>query len=126
MVLALFILVVFQDLEEFNRPHLPPLPDTKYEDGEMEVGKANEEPAPSSGKSKIHIAWEILHRIFGAELMAGSFWNIDAGIILYDRQKPESDALSLDRKIFWSWIGIWGAVVVSGMVWTEYIKNSGK
>ena len=113
-------------MAEFNRPHLPPLPDTKHEDGDMKGGKANEEPAPSSGKSNICIAWEILSRLFGAALMDCSFWNIDDGIILYDRQYPESDTLSLDRKIFWSWIGIWGAVVVSGMVWTEYIKNSGK
>ena len=117
MVLAIFILVVFQVLAEFNRPHLPPLPDTKREDEDMEGGTANEEPAPSPGKSKIHIAWEILHRLFGAALMACPFWKINAGLILYDRQYPESDVLSLDRKIFWSCIGIWGAVVVSDLVW---------
>ena len=35
MVVAILILVVFQVLEEFNRPHLsplPPLPDPKRED----------------------------------------------------------------------------------------------
>ena len=56
MVLAILILVVFQVLAEFNRPHLPPLPDTKHKDEEMEVGTANEESAPSPGKSKIRIA----------------------------------------------------------------------
>ena len=32
MVLAIFILVVFQDLVEFNRPHLTPPPDPKRQD----------------------------------------------------------------------------------------------
>ena len=32
MVLAIFIIVVFQVLVEFNSPHLPPLPYTKHED----------------------------------------------------------------------------------------------
>ena len=51
--------------------------------------------------------------------MACSFWSIDVGMILHDRLYPESDTLSLDRKIFWYWIGIWVAVVVSVMVWTK-------
>ena len=59
MVLAIFIIVVFQVLAEFNRPHLPPLPDPKREDEDMEGGKSNEGPSPSPGKSNIHIAWEI-------------------------------------------------------------------
>ena len=33
--------------------------------------------------------------------MACSFWHTDAGLILYDMQYTESDALSLDMKIFW-------------------------
>ena len=85
MVLAIFILVVFQVLAEFNRPHLPPLPDTKREDDEMGGGTANKEPAPYPVKSKIRIPWEILHRFFVAALLACSFCNIDAGLILYDR-----------------------------------------
>ena len=108
MGLAILILVIFQVLSEFNRPHLPPPPDPKSEDQEMEGGTANEEPAPPLGKSKIHIAWEILHRIFCASIMACSFWEIDYEVILYDKQYPEYDALSLGSKIFWSWIGIWG------------------
>ena len=80
-------------MEEFNGSRLPPLPDTKREDKYMEGGTANEEPAPLPVKSKICIAWEILHRIFGEALMACSFWKIGAGLILYDRQYPESDAL---------------------------------
>ena len=72
--------------------------------------------APSTEKFKIRIAWEITHKMFCTELMAYSFWKIGAGMILYARQYPESNAISLDRKILWSWIGIWGAVVVSGLV----------
>ena len=33
--------------------------------------------------------------------MACSFWHTDAGLILYAMQYTESDALSLDMKIFW-------------------------
>jgi len=125
MGLAIFILVIFQVLAAYNRPHLPPAPEPKREDDEMEGGTANEEPVPSPGKSKIRISWEILHRLFGAALMACSFWQIDAGLILYDTKYPESDALVLGRKIFWSWIGIWGAVVMSGLVWKKINKKSG-
>ena len=70
MGLAIFTLVVFQVLVTFNRPYLPPTPDPKRKDEETERGKLNEEPDPSTRKSKIHIAWEILHRIFGAVIMA--------------------------------------------------------
>ena len=52
--------------------------------------------------------------------MACSLWHIGAGMILYNRQYTESDKLSLEGKIFWSWIGIWGAVVVSVMIWKKY------
>ena len=55
MVLDIFILMVFQVLAEFNRPHLPPIPDTNSEDEEMEGGTANEEPALFPVNSKIHI-----------------------------------------------------------------------
>ena len=79
-----------------------------------------------TGNTNIHIALEILHSLFGAELMDFSFWNIDNGMILYARQHPESYALSLVRKILWSCIGIWVAVVMSGLVWTQIINNSGK
>ena len=51
--------------------------------------------------------------------MACSVWNNEAGLILYGRQYPESDALPFDRKILWSWIGIWVSVVVPGLVWTK-------
>ena len=122
----MLILVVFQVLAAFKRPHLSPHPDSKCEDENMELGTANEEPAPLPGKSKICIAWEILHRIFGTALMACSLWQIDYELIIYDRRYPESDSLSLGRKIFWYLIGIWGAVVVSGLVWTKVIKKSGK
>ena len=50
------------------------------------------------GKYNICIAWEILHILFGTALTACSFWKIDAGMILYDREHPEYDTLSLDRK----------------------------
>ena len=58
--------------------------------------------------------------------MAYSFCQIYARLILYDRQYLESDALSLERKIFWSWIGLGGVVVVSGLVWTKNYKKSEK
>ena len=118
--------MVFQILAKFNRTHLPSLLDPKCEDEDMEGRTANEEPAPYPGKSKIHISWEIFHKLFGAEILACSFWQIDAGLILYDSKYPESDALSLDRKIFWYLIGTWGAVVASGLVWTKNIKKNGK
>ena len=98
MVLAISIILVFQVLAEFNRPHLPP-PDTKREDEEVEGGTSNDKPTPLLGNYNIHIAWEVLHRLLGAELMACYFCQIDAGLILYDRQYLEYDALSLDRKI---------------------------
>ena len=126
MFLAIFILVVLQVLVEFNRPHLPPPPDPKREDEDMEGGTANKDPSPSPEKSKICIAWEILHIIFFAALMACYFWQIDAGQILYDRQYPESGALPLGRYILWSWIWIRGAVLVSGLVWKKIIKKSGR
>ena len=56
-VLALFIIVVLQVLEEFNRPHLPPPLHPNREEKYMEEGTSNEDPAPSQGKSKINIAW---------------------------------------------------------------------
>ena len=49
MVLAIFILVVFHVLDEFNRPYLPSLPDTNYEDEDTEGRIPKEEPAPSPG-----------------------------------------------------------------------------
>ena len=58
--------------------------------------------------------------------MAYYFWHIDAEINLFDRQYPESDALSLGRKIFLSWIGIWGALFMSGLVRKKIIKKRGK
>ena len=70
MGLAILIVLIVQILAAFNMPHLPPPPYTKYKDEDMEGGTANEEPAPLPGKSKICIAWEILHRIFVAALMA--------------------------------------------------------
>ena len=108
MVIAIFILVVFQVLATFNRPYLPPPPDPKRKDEEMEERTANKETFPSPEKSKIYISWEIFHRIFGAAFKDFSFWKIDAGLILYGRQYSESDALSLGRKIFCSWVGVWG------------------
>ena len=126
MILAILIIVVFQVLVEFNRPHLPPLPDTNTEDEDMEGGTSNEDPEPSPGKSKICIAWEIRNRILGAEIMVCCFCQIDAGLILYENQYPESDVLSLGRNIFWSWIGIWGAVVLSFLAWTRNINKNGK
>ena len=69
MVLTIFILVVLQVWGGFNRPHLPHLPDPKGEDNYMEGGTDNDEPAPSPGKSNICIAWEIIHRLFGAALV---------------------------------------------------------
>ena len=86
MVLAIFILVVFQILAEFNRPHLPTLSHTKREDEDMEGGTANEYPVPPPGKFNICIAWEILNMILGAELMACSLYKIDAGMIFFYRQ----------------------------------------
>ena len=86
----------------------------------MEGGTANKDTAPFLGKTKIRIASEIPHRVFGTALMACYLWHIYAGLIFYDMQYPESDALSLGRKIFWSWIGIWGVAVVSGLVWKNY------
>ena len=93
MVLAIFFLVVFQVLEKFKRPHFPPLPDTKRKYEDIKVVTENEYTAPSPGKYKIHIAWEILNIYFGAALTACSFWKVDAGLILYYRQYPESNAL---------------------------------
>ena len=93
MVLTIFILVVLQVWGGFNRPHLPPLPDPQREDKYMEGGTDNDEPAPSPGKSNICIAWEIIHRLFGAALVDFPFWKIDSGMILYEMQYPESDAL---------------------------------
>ena len=69
MGLAIFILVVFQVLVVFNRPHLPPPPDPNREDEEIEGGTANEDPDPSQVKSNICIAWDIIYRLFGAALM---------------------------------------------------------
>ena len=74
MGLAIFILVVFQVFAAFNRPHHPSTPDTKCKDEETEGGTANDEPTPLSGKYKICIAWEILHRLFGAALMACRYY----------------------------------------------------
>ena len=74
MFLSILLFVVSQVLAEFNSPRLPPLPYPKCEDEEMEGLTASEEPAPSPGKSKICIAWEILHRLFGASLMDFSLW----------------------------------------------------
>ena len=70
MGITIFILVVFQVLAAFNRPHPPPTPDTKRGDEDMEGVTSNEDPISSPGKSKICIAWEILHRLFGEALMA--------------------------------------------------------
>ena len=56
MGLVIFILVVFQVLSAFNRLKLPYPPDTKREDEDTEVESTNEKPAPSPGKSKIHIS----------------------------------------------------------------------
>ena len=70
MVLAIFILVVFQVLVTFNRSHLSLTTNNKRKDEEMKGGTANEGPDPLSVNSKSRIAWEILHRIFGAALMA--------------------------------------------------------
>ena len=57
MVLAIFIVLVFQVFAEFNRLHLPPLTYPKREDEEMEGGTSNKKPAPSSGKPIL-----LLHR----------------------------------------------------------------
>ena len=62
MVLDIFIIVLFQVLADFKRTHLPPLPDPNCEDEYTEVENSNKEPASSSGKSKIHIVWDIIHR----------------------------------------------------------------
>ena len=67
-----------------------------------------------------------MHIIFDTAVMYWYLWNIGDDMILYDRQYPESDALSLVRKIFWYWIGILGGVLLLGLVWTEIIKKSGK
>ena len=48
MVLYIFILVVFLVVALLNRPHLPPLPDPKREDEDMEGRTVNEEPDPLS------------------------------------------------------------------------------
>ena len=74
MGLAIFIIVFFLILVALNRPHPPPPPDPKCKDEDTEGGIANEEPAPLPGKPKICIAWEILHRIFGAALMAYRYY----------------------------------------------------
>ena len=42
MGLAIFIIVVSQVLTIFNRPHLPPLPDPKCKDEEIEGKKSND------------------------------------------------------------------------------------
>ena len=68
MVLDIFILVVFQVLVAFNRPHLLPHPDPKRKDEGMEGAAANDEPVPLPGNSNICIEWEILHRHFGVAL----------------------------------------------------------
>ena len=93
MVLDIFIVVVFYVMAAFNRKHIPPLPYTNSKDEYMEGGTAKQEPDKYPGKSKIRIAWEILHRHFGAALTACSFWKVDAESILYDIQHPEYDAL---------------------------------
>ena len=72
--LAILIFVVLQVLAAFNMENLPPPPDLKREYEKMEGGTDNEEPVPLPGKSKISIAWEILHRLFGAELMAYKYY----------------------------------------------------
>ena len=88
MVLAILIIVAFQVLEVFNRSQLPPLPYPKREYEEMEGRTAKEQPAPYPVNSNICIALEIIHRLSGAALVAYYFWNIGAGMILYDRQYP--------------------------------------
>ena len=49
-------------------------PYTKREDEDTEGETANEEPEPLPRNSKIHIAWEILHRLFGTALMAYRYY----------------------------------------------------
>ena len=74
MGLSIFILVVFQVLQAFNRPHITPPPDPKRKDEEMEGKTSNKEPLPSPGNPKIQISWEIIHRLFGPALMTYRYY----------------------------------------------------
>ena len=68
-------------------------------------------------------SWEIIHRLFGAALIDFSFWYINYVLVLYNRQHLEYDVLSFGRKILWSWIGIWGSVVISSLFWKKISRR---
>jgi len=109
MGLAMFILAIVQVLDGVKRPHAP---------------------APNSGEEKTSSrkAWEVGHRLGGVALLACGFWQMDAGIKLYNIKynsagSSQEQAVSTAYRV---WIGFVVAMLVIGGLYFKFLGSKMK
>jgi len=117
--LAIFVIVLFQALVGYFRPAAPKTAssagrkagsgnngvdhsNTRADDSDFEEGfdlaeaprnqsQATSLPTTTSAKSKLRIAWEVLHRLAGVTLLGSAWYNCTSGYRLMGEDFSESD-----------------------------------